>query len=180
MPEYRRAYYKGGTYFFTVVTYKRYPVFGRAEAVDLLNRCIQETQVVYPFTTEAMVLLPEHLHAIWSLPINDADFSVRWKRIKTTFTWRYQGNTAGNITQSMRKSKERGIWQRRFWEHLIRDQTDFNRHCDYIHYNPVKHGLARSPRDWGHSTFRAFVERGLYPEDWGTAEPEGVVKLGFE
>jgi len=101
----------------------------------------------HPLTIDAWVILPEHLHTIWTLPENDSDFSVRWKNIKASFSKRYQGSVAGDVSQSMLKKGEKGIWQRRFWEHTIHDEADYERHCDYIHYNPVKHGLVSTPSD---------------------------------
>lgn len=145
MPDYRRAYLKGGTFFFTVVSYKRYPILKEEAAIDLLRQSFQITMATCPFRVDAIVILPDHLHTIWTLPDNDSDFSIRWKRIKANFSKDYQGCVVEDISESMRKKKEKGIWQRRFWEHAIRDQKDFNRYCDYIHYNPVKHGLVNSP-----------------------------------
>ncbi len=147
MPDYRRAYVKGGTFFFTVVTYGRFPLFQQESAVNLLRACFRQTMVTHPFDIDAWVILPEHLHTIWTLPENDSDFSVRWKNIKASFSRQYKGYVAGNASQSMLKKGERGIWQRRFWEHTIRDEADYEKHCDYIHYNPVKHGLVSTPSD---------------------------------
>ncbi len=180
MPDYRRAYLKGGTFFFTVVSYKRFPIFKEEPAIDLLRQCFQTTMATYPFRVDAIVILPDHLHTIWTLPDNDSDFSIRWKRIKATFSRLYQGRTDGNISESMRRKKEKGIWQRRFWEHVIRDQTDFNRHCDYIHYNPVKHGLVNSPLEWEYSSFKKFVEKGLHSQDWGRSTVKGLLEMDIE
>ncbi len=129
-----------------------------------------------------MVILPDHLHTIWTLPKNELDFSVRWKRIKGIFSRHYQGCSTEDISESIRRKKEKGIWQRRFWEHTIRDQPDFNRHCDYIHYNPVKHGLVNTPLEWKHSSFRKFVEKGFYKQDWGQSPEKELlenVMVGF-
>ncbi len=180
MPDYRRAYLKGGTFFFTVVSYKRCPILKEEAAIDLLWQCFQTTMATYPFRIDAIVILPDHLHTIWTLPGDDPDFSTRWKRIKATFSRHYQGYIIEDISESMRRKKEKGIWQRRFWEHMIRDQTDFNRHCDYIHYNPVKHGLVNSPLEWKHSSFRKFVEKGLYPQDWGQSPVKGLLGMDLE
>jgi len=122
----------------------------------------------HPFTIVALVLLPDHLHTIWTLPEEDADFSTRWSILKTCFTlaWLAAGGGEGAISSSRRRNRRRGVWQRRFWEHRIRDQDDFNRHLNYIHYNPVKHGLARCPHAWPHSTFGKWVKRGAYRTDW--------------
>ena len=167
VPNYRRAYCEGASYFFTVVTCQRYPIFRNDDAVHLLQSCLRPVMYTHPFTLDAMVVLPDHLHCIWSLPSADRDFSTRWKQVKAQFTHRDLGEKAETISGSMHRKGEKGVWQRRFWEHLIRDQDDFNAHCDYIHYNPVKHGLVRSPSDWKHSTFRSLAEEGMYPADWG-------------
>ena len=180
MPDYRIAYLKGGTFFFTVVSYKRYPIFREEAAIDLLWQCFQTTMTIYPFRVDATVILPDHLHTIWTLPDSDHDFSTRWKRIKATFSRHYRGCIIEDVSESMRRKKEKGIWQRRFWEHAIRDQTDFNRHCDYIHYNPVKHGLVNSPLEWEYSSFRKFVEKGLYCQDWGQSPAKELLKMDLE
>lgn len=180
MPDYRRAYLKGGTFFFTAVSYKRHPIFKEETAIDLLRQCLQTTMAIYPFRVNAIVILSDHLHTIWTLPIDDPDFSTRWKRIKATFSRYYRGCTIEDISESMRRKKEKGIWQRRFWEHMIRDQADFNRHCDYIHYNPVKHGLVNSPLEWKHSSFRRFVEKGLYRQDWGQSPVRELLGMDLE
>ena len=180
MPDYRRAYLKGGTFFFTVVSYKRCPILKEEAAIDLLWQCFQTTMATYPFRIDAIVILPDHLHTIWTLPRDDPEFSTRWKRIKATFSRHYRGYIIEDISESMRRKKEKGIWQRRFWEHMIRDQTDFNRHCDYIHYNPVKHGLVNSPLEWKHSSFRKFVEKGLYRQDWGQLPEKELLEMNLE
>ncbi len=180
MPDYRRAWMSGGTFFFTVVTYERYPVFENEAAADLLSTCFDLAARDRPYTLDAIVILPDHLHCIWTLPDHDYDYSTRWKQVKATFTRRYAGGKAEVVSESMLKKGERGVWQRRFWEHRIRDQEDFNRHCDYIHYNPVKHGLVSLPAEWKHSSFRRFVERGLYPEHWGGAVRDEVRTMDLE
>jgi putative transposase len=113
------------------------------------------------------VVLPDHLHCIWMLPDGDSDFSVRWRLVKSAFTRAKPMSEAKAVSDSRFRKKERGFWQRRFWEHMIRDEEDLNRHRDYIHYNPVKHGLAATPNEWTHSSFKMFVRQGLYPSDWG-------------
>ncbi len=125
----------------------------------------------HPFEMPAIVLLPEHLHAIWKLPRGDDNYSTRWRRIKEEFTvsWLAAGGTEALPTNSRRERKERGIWQRRFWEHLVEDEHDFQRHMDYIHYNAVKHGEAICPKDWPHSSFHAWVKQGAYDLNWGCA-----------
>ena len=115
-----------------------------------------------------MVLLPDHLHALWSLPEGDADFPTRFAVLKKSFTerWLRGGGWEGVVSDSRRRNRRRGVWQRRFWEHVIRDQEDLNQHLDYIHYNPVKHGLARCPHEWAYSTFGRWVKRGGYDPKW--------------
>ncbi|MBI2918736.1 MAG: transposase [Chloroflexi bacterium] len=180
MPEYRRAYLEGGTYFFTVVTYKKRPILKDRPAIDLLWQCFQTASATHPFELDAFVILPDHLHAIWTLPDGDSDFSTRWRQIKSAFSLRYRGMPPEGLSESMLKKREKGVWQRRFWEHLIRDQADFNRHCDYVHYNPVKHGLVNSPMAWKHSSFEKFVERGLYSPDWGQVAPGELLRTDPE
>ena len=179
MPDYRRLYENGGTYFFTVVTYHRYPVFQGDNAVALLNNCIEIIRRDHPFVIEAYVILPDHLHMIWTLPETDCDFSLRWNLIKGNFSRRY-GMEWESPSMSRGKKREKAIWQRRFWEHLVRDQNDFNRLCDYIHYNPMKHGLAKSPVAWRHSTFRDFQAKGLYPEGWGLTVSKELNEMALE
>jgi putative transposase len=169
VPLYRRAFVPGGRYFFTLVTAGRAPIL----VTDLARRCLRaafvEARARWPFQVAAIVLLPDHLHAIWVLPAGDADFSRRWAWIKRSMTrrWLQEGGTERERSPSKRLDRRRGVWQRRFWEHCLRDEVDFERHCDYIHFNPVKHGLARCPRDWPYSTFARFVCSGDYPPDWG-------------
>ena len=163
---YRRARIAGGTFFFTVVTYGRFPRLASDSAVSLLRRSFEAVMARHPFTIDAMVILPDHLHCIWTLPEADSDFSTRWRLVKAGFSRAYAGSTIEPVSLSRLKKSETDLWQRRFWEHSLRDEKDFETHCDYIHYNPVKHGLVRSPADWKHSTFREFVARGVYPADW--------------
>jgi putative transposase len=179
MPEYRRALTKGGTYFFTVVTFQRVPIFADDSKVDFLNECIKETKQNYPFKVNAVVILPDHIHTIWTLPDTDDNFSTRWMLIKKRFSHRYSADYL-LVNESRLRKREKGIWQRRFWEHLIRDDEDFRMHCDYIHYNPVKHGLTGSPGLWKHSSFSQFVEKGYYSSGWGTHEPGKLIKINYE
>ncbi|MCR4287345.1 MAG: transposase [Deltaproteobacteria bacterium] len=172
MSDYRRA--RGGsTYFFTVVTYKRQPILCLADSIKALREAISEVKEERPFEVNAWVLLPDHLHCVWELPEGDLDYSVRWALIKKGFTKRMKGLVETPLPNLSRiKHRESSVWQRRFWEHQIRDEADLRRHCDYIHYNPVKHGLVDSPKDWKHSTFHRYVEAGLYPNDWGGGEAD--------
>jgi putative transposase len=168
MPDYRRLFRPGGTYFFTVVTYRRAPFLCDDLARPLLRAAINQCQENYPFTTDALVLLPDHLHAIWTLPQGDSDFSGRWGRIKKSFTqaWMASGGWEGAISDSRISNRRRGVWQRRFWEHMIRDQRDYERHLDYIHYNPVKHSYARCAHGWDWSTFHKLIRQKVYEPSW--------------
>ncbi|MEJ2626778.1 MAG: transposase [Pseudolabrys sp.] len=172
MTNYRRHRIVGGCYFFTVnLAERRLRLL--TEHIDLLRNAFRYTRSRHPFTIEAIVVLPDHLHAIWTLPEGEADFALRWRLIKATFSRRLP---AGERISGSRAAKgERGIWQRRYWEHAIRDEGDFARHVDYIHINPVKHGLVARVRDWPHSSFHRLVRQGVYPEDWAgdTAETGG-------
>ena len=180
MADYRRAFLKGGTFFFTVVTYKRVQIFQYEANITLLKQCFKATMRNYPFRIDAIVVLPDQIHTIWTLPDEDADYSTRWRLIKKRFSLRYFPEKTRLVSESMLKKQERGIWQRRFWEHLIRDDEDFNRHCDYIHYNPVKHGLVQSPEFWKPSSYHDFVKKGYYSQGWGTTATEQIRKLVYE
>lgn len=168
MPEYRRAFRPGGVFFFTVVSNLRRRLLCGATARVCLRAAFQEVQAESPFDVLATVLLPDHLHALWQLPAGDTDFSVRWSRIKRRFTqtWLSRGGGEGQVTVSRARHRERGVWQRRFWEHAIRDEQDLQRHMDYIHYNPVKHRMVDCPHGWPHSSFARWVAKGYYPSDW--------------
>lgn len=163
MTNYRRNFIPGGSYFFTVAIADRSSRL-LVEHIDLLRQAFRTVKHEQPFELTAVVILPEHLHCIWTLPPGDIDYPTRWKRIKAGFS---RGLPRTEPRSSSRTAKgERGIWQRRFWEHTLRDEADFRRHVDYIHYNPVKHGHAANVKAWPHSSFRRFMEQGIYPEDW--------------
>ena len=127
-----------------------------------------------PFEIDAICLLPDHLHCLWTMPETDVDYATRWKVIKAYFSHRYrlQGGQPGQSSRSKMRKGEIGFWQRRFWEHTIRDEEDLLNHINYIHYNPVKHGLVASVKDWPWSSFHRFVQEGLYDENWGSEEIE--------
>ncbi len=168
MTSYRRAYAPGATWFFTVALAERRENRLLVERVDTLRSVFRDVQARHPFRVDAIVILPEHLHCLWTLPSGDADFSMRWSLIKARFS---RSIPAGErLSASRAKRCERGIWQRRFWEHLIRDEEDFARHVDYIHWNPVKHQHVAQPLDWPHSSFHRYVREGLLPADWGVGE----------
>lgn len=169
MPNYRRAESAGGTFFFTVVTCRRRPLFHSLQARTILGHVIRETQARYPFTIDAWVLLPDHLHCIWTLPAEDADFSGRWRVIKSSFSkrCRHLFHVDGWMNPSRRRHRESTIWQRRFWEHQMRDDEEYRIYMEYIHYNPVKHGWVDQVADWPFSTFYRHVRLGNYAADWG-------------
>ncbi len=155
MPHYRRLYIPGSWYFFTVVTHERNPILTSRLARRSLRTAIDATRHGYPFTTVAWVVLPDHLHCIWQMPDGDADFTTRWRLIKTRFTKSYLRSGGVEITDlsiSRVRRKERGVWQRRFWEHCLRDEADLRSHIAYIHHNPVKHGLVEDSRAWPYSS----------------------------
>jgi len=163
MPNYRRAQIAGGTFFFTLALADRSSDLLIHE-IDRLRRIYTEVQSRRPFETIAICVLPDHLHVIWLLPPDDADFAMRWNLIKGGFS---RGLPAVARSPSKVAKREKGLWQRRFWEHAIRDEADLARHIDYIHFNPVKHGLVSRVCDWPHSSFHLFVKRGNLPADWG-------------
>ena len=171
MSEYRRYFVPGGTYFFTVVSDGRRPFLCDPLARPILGEAFRTIKQKLPFEMPAIVLLPDHLHAMWSLPPGDDEYPVRWRRIKEEFTQNYlaNGGIEGPISESRKARGERGIWQPRYWEHVIRDETDFERHFDYIHYNPVKHGYARSPASCAYSSFHRWVGLGFSHDlRWGS------------
>ncbi|MHB1949250.1 MAG: REP-associated tyrosine transposase [Gammaproteobacteria bacterium] len=160
MSQYRRCYQPGGHYFFTLVSHKRRSILATPENVENLKIAINNVKKQYPFSLTAIVILPDHLHCMWRLPENDGDFSTRWRLIKRYFSM--------NIDTLINHRGEKEVWQRRFWEHLIRDEEDWQKHMDYIHYNPVKHGLVQSPGDWRYSSFSHYVQKGFYEKDRGS------------
>jgi putative transposase len=157
-------------YFFTLVTHNRRCFLCEPENIDLLRDCFKRVMSKHPFKIDAIVILPNHLHCLWTLPPGDANFSTRWRLIKSWFSRRCDVKYLGQVSASRQNKREKAIWQRRFWEHLIRDEQDFNHHVDYIHYNPVHHGLVLSPKDWQYSSFHRYVQRGVYALDWGVSE----------
>ncbi len=173
MSNYRRNRVPGGTYFFTVVTFGRRPILQSSLAVELLRGAWRVTSAERPFETLAAVILPDHLHCIWRLPPGDADFSTRWRLIKARFTIAASDRklVAPTLARPGRSRRGVDVWQRRFWEHVVRDERDLQQHVHYVHYNPVKHGYALRAADWAHSTFRRYVNRGWYSLNWGAAEP---------
>jgi REP-associated tyrosine transposase len=164
---YRRAFVPGGSFFFTLVMEGRRPVFASAETVDVLREAFRSVRSTRPFELDAMVVLPDHLHCIWTLPPGDADFATRWRLVKTWFTKHCDPALRLVPDRARAARNEQALWQHRYWEHMLRDEIDFARHVEYIHFNPVKHGLVASAMDWPYSSFRQYVEAGVYPPDWG-------------
>ncbi|MFE8070088.1 transposase [Marinobacteraceae bacterium S3BR75-40.1] len=162
--QYRRSNTKGGTYFFTVNMAQRNSDL-LVRHIDDLREVMRHVKTKHPFSLLAMVVLPDHLHTIWRLPEGNADYSQRWSLIKAGFSRRM--GKGEYIRQSRVAKRERGIWQRRYWEHQIKDENDLARHVDYIHYNPVKHGWVKRPIDWPYSTLHEYVARGMVSVDWG-------------
>jgi len=169
MSHYRRVYVPGGLYFFTVKTFRNQHFLTDDDVRAALREGIQFTRQNKSFDIIAWVLLPNHLHCIWRLPSGDADFSARWSIIKRTVTQRCgeRLNRPEWLTARRRQRQQGTLWQHRYWDHLIRDEDDFNKHMDYIHWNPVKHGFAVNVADWPYSSFHRLVRSGWYAENWG-------------
>ena len=169
---YRRALIPGSTYFFTVALADRKSIL-LIEQADRLREATRIIKLRHPFEIVAMVVLPDHLHAIWQLPPGDADYPTRWSLIKAGFS---RGIPKGECVRPSRSAKrERGIWQRRYWEHLIRDDQDLQTHVDYIHHNPVKHGYVAQASAWPHSSIHRYIRMGWLKEDWGAGIEKGGV-----
>ncbi|MCC2635015.1 MAG: transposase like family protein [Ramlibacter sp.] len=167
MSRYIRANAPGATYFFTVTLLDRRSRC-LVEHVAVLRECLAATKADHPFRIDAMVVLPDHVHALWTLPAEDADFSLRWMLVKRRFTRELLCRRLLDATSATpRRGCERSLWQRRFWEHQIRDDDDFARHVEYIHFNPVKHGLVARAGDWAYSSLHRYVRQGIVPADWG-------------
>ena len=164
MTNYQRNFIPVGCQFFTVNLAERKSRL-LIDHVDCLRAAFRYVRARHPFTIDAIVVRPDHLHAIWSLPENDADFATRWRLIKTAFSRALP--TGEPIWPSRLRKGERGIWQRRYWEHTLRDERDYSRHADYIHFNPVKHRFVTRAQDWPYSSFHRMVRLGMYPIDWG-------------
>ena len=167
MPNYRRNRVPGATYFFTVTLRDRRSGL-LVTQIDALREAVREVRRQSPFRIDAWVVLPDHMHCLWTLPEGDSDFPDRWRRIKAALS-----KSLPDAEEAKLRKGERGVWQRGYWEHTIRDDRDYAAHMDYIHFNPVKHGLAHDPGDWPFSSFRHCVAAGLYPAGWlgGGAEP---------
>ena len=173
--QYRRNQIEGGSYFFTVNLAERKQRL-LIEHIETLREAIRTVRKGHPFQIDAIVIMPGHLHAIFTLPPGDADYSMRWMLIKAGFS-RYIPKQE-RINASRRSKGERGVWQRRFWEHRLRNEEDFRHHVDYIHYNPVKHGYVSRPVDWPYSSVHQYIRAGILTSDWGVASPENDKKFG--
>ncbi|MDB5971564.1 MAG: transposase [Hydrocarboniphaga sp.] len=168
---YRRASAAGGIYFFTVNLADRSSQL-LIEKISALRESVRLVKSRHPLEIDAWVVLPDHLHAVWTLPPGDADYSLRWALIKAGFSRCVESGEP--IGASRAKKGERGIWQRRFWEHQIRDDKDFARHIDYVHINPVKHGYIQRAADWPHSTIHRYIRKGLMSRDWAGSSLEDL------
>ena len=164
--QYRRARIKGGTYFFTIVTYQRRKILHPPKNIESLRDAFDYVKSKHPFEIDAMVVLPDHFHFILTLPENDSDFPNRIRQIKSYFSRNTFAPEQPRNGTRIRK-QEKTVWQRRYWEHVIRDEEDFARHVEYIHFNPVKHNLVELPKDWEYSSFHCYVNKGMYELNWG-------------
>ena len=172
---YRRLLVGGASYFFTVVTHDRQRLFSDPQTFQMLADAITKVRERHPFEIEAQVILPDHLHSLWTMPDGDANFGSRWRLIKEACTRTYCKCYGSQERSEVARARgEQPVWQRRFWEHLIRDEPDFSARVDYIHLNPVRHGLVSVPGEWPHSTFAKWVERGVYDPNWGEGEKPEV------
>jgi putative transposase len=178
---YRRARISGGCYFITVVTHQRRELFNNEVVVELLRDAFRQVVKKYPFIIEAMVVLPDHLHSIWTLPQGDADYMTRWRLIKTYVTKAVSDKGAERLIRPTGYGKiMQPLWQHRYWEHVISSERDFRAHVDYIHYNTVRHGYVKRPGDWPLSSFELYVRCGLLASDWGASEVRFPEKVGRE
>ena len=175
MPDYRRAWQPGGTWFFTVNLLERRGNDLLVRHIDSLRLAVGSVQRRHPFTIHAWVVLPDHLHCVIELPAGDTDFPTRWRLIKAGFSKTLP--SVERLSEVRVRRGERGIWQRRYWEHRIRDQADLRSHMDYVHINPLKHGLVQRVAEWPLSTFHRLVARGVYPLDWAGGDED---RLGYD
>jgi len=172
MSQYRRAFIPGGCFFFTLVTHKRHQYFSEKNNINRLREAFNHVKEKHPFTIDAITILPDHLHTIWRLPDGDTNYSLRWRLIKHF--------VATGIKTSSNHRNEKQIWQRRFWEHTIRNEKDWRNHMDYIHYNPVKHGYVSRPDAWQYSSYSHALNKGWYDINWGRSLPENIRGMNLE
>ena len=181
MSRYRRIFSPGGTFSFTVVANRRRPLFLNEFARNCLRLAWNDTAEKRPFENIALCLMPDHIHCVWRLPEEDVDYSGRWSSIKSGFSRRFMAEGVAKErngfrntqTASGRNKRESGLWQRRFWLHVVTDDLDLERHVNYVHYNPVKHEFVSAAADWQWSTFHRYVREGIYHQDWGR-KSEGI------
>ena len=166
--DYRRVWHPGGTYFFTVNLLQRKGNDLLIRHIQPLKESIKTVKANHPFQIHGWVVLPEHMHCLVELPENDNDYATRIRLIKIGFSKAIPKTERRSAIRI--KRGERGVWQRRYWEHLVRDEADFQAHLNYVHYNPVKHGLVKQVKDWPYSTFHRWVRQGVYPLDWAGYE----------
>jgi len=171
MRTYKRIRIPGATYFFTLTLAERRHNDLLVRHIEALRTAFRQTLADHPVVIEAIVVLPDHLHCLWQLPTGDDDFPTRWRLIKSRFS--RQISAGERVSSSRVRRRERGLWQRRYWEHVIRDERDYRRHLDYIHYNPVKHGYVDDPKAWPFSSLHRLIGRGVYDSDWA-APPDGI------
>lgn len=168
--KYQRLRIPGGTYFFTVVTHQRRPLLCTPMNIKLLREAFDHVITIHPFKIDAIVILPDHIHSIFTLPKDNSDYPTRWRLIKSYFSHRLKLPNQTELSIKRKLKHKKPIWQRRYWEHLIRNERDLERHVEYIHYNPLKHGLVKAPKGWKHSSYHKYVKDGLYGIDWGSGE----------
>ena len=176
MRTYTRFHLPGAIYFFTVNLAERHNNPLLTTHIENLRTAFRTVKQSHPFDIEAMVVLPDHLHCLWRLPPDDFNYSTRWRLIKAHFSRQLPQGEA--ISPSRTRKGERGIWQRRYWEHAIRNERDLHNHLDYLHYNPVKHGHVSRVADWPHSSFHRYVKEGFYPTDWAGSVEVRELDLG--
>jgi len=172
---YWRVLIPGATYFFTVNLLNRKSSL-LTDHINQLRYVFLTARFHYPFTIDGIVILPDHLHVVMSLPKEDRNYSLRWNIIKGVFSKQIEPEET--IVMSRKNKRERGIWQRRFWEHLIRDESDYEHHMNYIHYNPVKHGYVTTPTEWEYSSIHRFIQAGFLPKNWGCSDEFNLPNVG--
>jgi putative transposase len=178
--QYRRAYINGSSYFFTVVTEGRQKLFVNEMNVDILRQAFSHVMNKRPFVIDAAVILPDHIHCIWTLPPDDANFSIRWRLIKSRFTKHCDNKYKIKPNLSRIRKNEQAIWQHRYWEHLLHDELDFENHVNYIHYNPVKHGYVNKASNWKFSSIHRYIKQGIISDNWGSLGVSFSDEIGNE
>jgi putative transposase len=182
MPDYLRSKVEGGCYFFTVVTYRHIPILTEEKARGILHDAWKNTRLRFPFETVEVCLLPDHIHSIWKLPEGDTNYSLRWREIKRLFTKEYLKEIGPGEERNASRIKrgETAIWQRRFWEHTLKDENELETRLDYTHFNPVKNGYVSQVADWEYSSFHRYVKEGIYAKDWNGGDEGRIQRLCWE